>query len=391
MTTVEATITSARAAHHQQVTTSAASEQSAQSALKAARANLSVLQEGARTEERTQTQAALQVAEANCRKANADLTRYTRLHGAGAISNGELDQYVTARDVAAANLQSARAAAEMQRNGTRRQDLEQAQERVRQAEEALRQARAARAQDAVRKADLDVAIANRAQNRVKLADVEAARASLKQAQNTLATAQQAVSDAVIRAPFSGRISARLAEPGQVVASSTVVLRLVTTDGVFFEPSVPDDQASAVRVGQPVDVKVDGCPNRVFAGTVSRVYPMSSSENRSVTIRVTIPDGHGLLRPQVFATGGIRTETHQRAVLVPRSAVVSTSNGDATLSRVYTVSNGVAHERKITQGLSAKDEAWVEVTGIGGNTPVVVQGLSGIGDGARVTVNSSISN
>ncbi len=389
-TTSEVSITAARAAYGQQVTSSAAGEQSADSALKAARANLSALQEGARSEERQQTQATLRVAEANCRKAGADLKRYRRLHDAGAISDGELDQYVTASDVADANLQAAQAAAEMQQNGTRRQDVEQAQERVRQAEEALRQARASRAQDTVRMADLKTAVAGRAQIRVRQADVESAGAALQQARNSLAIARQAVEDAVVTAPFSGRISARSAEPGQVVSSATVLFRLVSADGVYFEPSVPDDGVGRIHVGQRVDVSVDGMPGKTFAGAVSRIYPAGSSANRSVSLRITILSGRTLLRPLMFAVGRIYTETRRGVVLAPKAGISSATGDDASAGRLFTVQQGVAREHHVTVGISTGDGAWAEVTGIPVNAAVIVQGLNGLADGAKVTVNDRIA-
>jgi len=97
---------------------------------------------------------------------------------------------------------------QLQQQGNRRQDVEQAQEKVRQAEESLRQAEAARSTDAVKKADLETARAQRAQDSVKLADVQAAKAALQQAQNTLTIARQAVADTVVTSPIAGRISPR---------------------------------------------------------------------------------------------------------------------------------------------------------------------------------------
>ena len=386
-TTTGAGISAARAAYEQQVTTSAAAVQSAESAVKAAQANLSALQEGARSEEREQTQAALKVAQANFRNAEADMKRYKALHAVGYVSDAEFDQHSTAHDVAEANLQAAQAAAKMQQNGTRRQDLEQAQERVRQADDALRQARAGQAQDAVRKADLQTAIANRAQDRVRLADVQAAQAALEQSQDSLAIARQAVSDAVVRAPFSGRISARSAEPGQVVSSATVVLKLVTADCVYFEPSVPEDQIGLVHVGQRVAVSVDSIADRVFGGLVSKVYPTSSSANRSVPIRVNIGGSGGMLRPQAFATGRIETEAHPHVVLAPKASILADTGEGSGSGRVFTVEGGVARVRKVKAGLASSDGAWIEVAGIGADTPVIVQGLDGLADGAQVAVNN----
>jgi HlyD family secretion protein len=383
-------IDSAHAAYEQQVATSSAQVRSAQSALTSARANLSTVQEGARPEERLQTEASLTSAQANYKKAQADVNRYEKLHNAGAVSDAEMDQYRNTRDVALANLNSAQAALKLQQEGNRRQDIDQAQEKVRQAEESLRQAVAARSTDAVKKADLDTAIASKAQNRVKLADVQAAQAALEQAQKTLAIARQAVADALVIAPISGRISVRSAEPGQVVKSDTVLLHLITLNSVYFEPSVPDIALGAIKTGQPVDVQIDTYPGHLFQGTITRIYPQASSTNRSVPLRVTVPNTRGLLRPNMFAQGKITTEVHRNAVLAPQAALVQTngasshSESEPTTS-VFTVENGVARQHTVTTGLSADKGDWVEVKGLSARATVIVLGQNGLKDGEKVAV------
>lgn len=381
----EAAIVSAQAAYDQQRTTSRTNVASAESALKSAQANLSTVQEGARTEERLQTQATLNQAEADYKKALSDYNRYNKLHNAGAVSDAELDQYVNTRDVKLAALNSARAALQMQQRGNRQQDITQAREKVRQAEESVRQTQAALAQDAVKKADLVTALANRAEIKVKLADLQAAQAALQQAQSALSIARQAVDDTVVRAPFTGRVSTRSAEPGQVVTSSTTLLHIVNTDTVYFEPSVPDNVVRLVRIGQPLRVAVDTYPGRTFNGIVTRVYPSADAASRTFPVRVTISNANGLLRPQMFATGRIGIETHKGVVLAPRAAIVHTDNANGGSDHLFTVENDVAKDHRVQVGLSSEDDAWREVSGIGSSAAVIVQGLQGLADGAKVKV------
>ena len=384
-------IASARAAYDQQVATSSANVRSAQSALNSAKSNLSTVQEGARPEERIQTQAALASAEANFKKAQADVTRYGKLHDAGAVSEAEMDQYRNTLDVAQANLNSAKAALQLQQQGNRRQDVEQAQEKVRQAEESLRTAQAARSTDAVKKADLETAIAQKAQDSVKLADVQAAKAALQQAQNTLTIARQAVADTVVRAPIAGRISARSAEPGMIIKSDTILLHLITLDSVYFEPSVPDTTMGKIRVGQRVDVRIDTYPGQIFAGTITKIYPQGSSTSRSVPLRVTLQNTQGMLRPNMFAQGAIVTDRHDGVVLAPRAALIQTTDASGNLTgktALFSVEDDVAHEHMVTPGLSTDKGDWIEVKGIPRKSEVVILGQNGLKDGQKVVTTVS---
>ncbi len=382
VTNVTAGIDSARASLAQQLASSEAQIKSAESALASAKASLSTTLEGARPEERNQTQAALAVAQANYAKSESDLKRYKRLHDAGAISDADFDQYLNSRDIALANLNSAKATLRLQNEGNRAQDIDRAREAVRQAEENLRQTRAQSATNEMRRADLETAIATQKQNNVKLADIKSAKASLLEAQSTLEIAERAVADTLVRSPITGRISQRLAEPGQVVTSSTVLLHVVSTGELYFEPSVPDASSGDLRVGEPVSVQVDAYPGRVFSGAVASVYPQSSNTNRSLPIRVVLENQDGQLKPNMFAHGNVTTLTHKSVVLIPAKALLSKESK----TQVFVYLDGKAKVRSVTLGISSPDGTFVEVDGIQPNDHLIVSGLKSISDGQPVTVD-----
>jgi len=325
--------------------------------------------EGERPEERKQTEAALASAEASCRKAESDLQRYKKLHDAGAISDAEYDKYVNSRDVALADLNSKRAALRLQQEGNRRQDIKQARETVKQAEEALQQANAARA----------TAVAARRQNNVKLADIDAAKASLQEAISAVAIAQQALGDAVVRSPIAGRVSERTAEPGQVISSATTLLHVVSLNTVFFEPAVAGSDLASIKVGQPVSLRVDTYPDQTFLGSVTKIYPQSSSETRTTSLRVTLPSSDGKLRPNMFAQGTIIVQTHRSITIVPIAAVIT----KADKQQVLVVEGGIAHVRNVAIGLSTDKGLSIEVQGLSPGASVITSGQDGVEDGQKV--------
>jgi RND family efflux transporter MFP subunit len=382
LTSTKTTINSAKAAYEQQVAQSESTVQSARAALKSANESLSEEVEGDREEQRTETQASLDTAQANFKKAKTELERYKQLHNAGAISDSDMDTYQNNYDTAEASLKSAKAAAAMQERGNRRQDIAQSQQKVLQAEETLRQAIAARATDKEKKADLEAALAGVADNKVKLAQIKSAQATLNQSLATLAIAKQAIKDAVLTSPISGFAYNRSAEPGQIVTSGTTLINIVSLDNIYYEPAIPNSQMDAVHLGQPVQVNVDTYPSKTFLGSITRIYPQSSSSNRSVSIRVSISNSNRLLRPGNYASGIITTALHRHVILVPSAAVQD--NTDASGSYVYVVENGIAHQRAVTKGITSAKGDIVEVKGISAGSQVIVDGLTGMADGQKVT-------
>jgi HlyD family secretion protein len=387
VTNVKAGIDSASASLAQQVASSQAQIKSAESALASAKASLSTTLEGARPEERNETQASLAVAQANYAKAESDLKRYKHLHDAGAISDADFDQYQNSRDIALANLNSAQAALRLQNEGNRAQDIDRAREAVRQAEETLRQNRAQSATNEMRRADLETAIATRKQNNVKLADIQSAKASLLEAQSTLAIAEQAVADTIVRSPITGCISQRLAEPGQVVTSSSVLLHVVSTGQVYFEPSVPDSSSSDLRVGEPVSVQVDAYPGRFFSGSVTSIYPQSSTTNRSLPIRVVLGNRDGQLKPNMFAHGDVTTLTHKNVIIIPTKAILTKDSK----TQVFVYKDGKAKVRSVNLGISSPDGNSTEVNGIQPQDEVIVSGLKSISEGQIVNPQIDAAN
>ncbi len=375
------------AAYEQQQVNTRTGIESAQAALEAAKAQLSQVREGARSQEVRRAETQVKIAKANVQKAQSDVRRNRDLAKEGALSQSTLEQYETAAEVANEQLRAAQEALSLIKEGARTQEVTQAEQAVRQAEERLRQAQAAASLDKVRKADVETARAGLAQNDVRRAEVQAARAALQQAVSSQAIARKALADAFIRSPIAGQVAARTGEPGQIVSPGTPILRVVSLDQVFFEPSLPDRELGGVRVGQTVEVKVNAFPGRVFAGTVTKVYPSGSQSSRSFPIRVTISNPDRLLRPQMFAQGRIRTAEQKGAVVVPVAALLRDSKDD-TKARVFVVESGAAHERAITIGMTTPDDLWVEAKGIESGAAVVVSGQRALGDGDSVSAKDA---
>jgi len=387
--TSQSGVKAASAAYAQQRVTTRTGIEAAQAALESAQAQLSQVREGARTQEIRRAQEQVTIAQAQLDKAQADSARYRTLTKQGAAAKATLEQFETAERVAQAQLRAAQEALSLVKEGARSQEVVQAEQAVRQAEERLRQAKAAAAMDDVRAADLESARAGMAQIDVRAAYVQAARAALHQAQSSAAIARKALADAFIRSPLSGRVASRTAEPGQVVSPGAPILRVVALNSVGFEPAVPARELASIRVGQPVEVIVGNPSDTPFQGRVAVIYPAGAEQSRTFTIRISIDNKRGLLRPGMFARGRIQVEQHANALLVPKGALLrDTAEGAREdQARVFTVENSKAVEHRVVTGLESDDGQWVEVRGLSDGAQVVIQGQHGLTDGEQVTIGT----
>ncbi|NEO70290.1 biotin/lipoyl-binding protein, partial [Moorena sp. SIO3H5] len=163
----------------------------AQAQLAEAQANLEKLLAGNRREDIAQGLARLEKAQANLQEADDDLQRNQELATAGAISVKEFNQARTARDTAEAGVNEAKQALLLLKAGARPEDIAQARARVMQRQQSLKLAQAG----------------------ARPEDIAQARARVMQAEGAVQNAKAQIADTVIRAPFTGIVARKYADPG----------------------------------------------------------------------------------------------------------------------------------------------------------------------------------
>jgi HlyD family secretion protein len=201
--------------------------------LRAAQARLTELRRGARPEELSQAEAALRAAQRRREDASLDAQRARNLFEGGAVSRQSLDKAVTALTVAESGLDQAVQTLAMVREGPRVETIH--------------------AQEAV---------------------VEQARANVARADATLA-------NAVIRAPFPGRVTVRHREAGETVSPGAPVLTLLDPDDRWVRIYVREDQIGAVQIGMAAQITSDTYPGRVYDGHVTFIGSEAEFTPRNV--------------------------------------------------------------------------------------------------------------
>ena len=221
---------------------------------------------------------------------------------------------------------------------------------------------------------------------VPLKDFQQAEATLIQAQNDLRSTQTALEAArnklrilgltdeaitafqekgrinpetTILAPIAGTVVQRKIGPGQYVNSgaSDPVFVIGDLSTVWLTAFVRETEASAVSVGQELTFNLLALPGRTLTGRINYVAAAIDPATRRLTVRTTVDNASGQLKPEMFATVTIYAPGEQPSVGVPKQALIY--EGDQV--RVW-----VAHEdksielRQIKTGLTNGD--LVEVHG-----------------------------
>lgn len=228
----------------------------------------------------------------------------------------------------------------------------------------------------------------RTQGEVAAHTVLVARSSLQQARAQLALAEKAVKDVIVEAPFAGYISERRVSVGEFVQPSTAVVTLLRIDPLRLQLTIPAVQAGQVRVGQTVRARVDAFPDQVFEGRITAVNPAIAAQSRSFRVEARIPNPGAALKPGMFAVATIDQGRTERALLVPRRAVVEDVNTNSF--RVFVIDADNKAQLRVVQ-LAARQstpQSTKVLTGIKEGERVATSNLADLYDGAPVTVTAS---
>ncbi len=238
---------------------------------------------------------------------------------------------------------------------------------------------------------------------VPLKEVQNARAALDAAENDVRSAEVALEAArnrlrifgktdqeitdfqekgtidpstLITAPIGGTIVQRKVGPGQYVGSGSTdpVFIIGDLSTVWVVAFIRETEAPLVHVGQAIYFTVLAYPDRSFPANISYVAAALDPTTRRLLVRATVNNSAGLLKPEMFASVKILTGEGDKAVAVPRDAIIY--EGEA--ARVWVVrdkDNEKAIElRRIKVGLT------------NGN---MVEVLKGLAPGDRVVTKGSL--
>ena len=204
---------------------------------RAARAALQDLEAGSRDEEIMQAEAALARMQAEEVRAADEAVRMERLIRKEVVSQRDMDMAVAARDASAAA--------------------------VREARERLRLLKAGARPDAVLQA----------------------RANLESAAASHALAASRLADTRLYAPLVGQVTAKHAEPGEMLAAGSPVLTVTSLDDTWIRAYIPETELGRIKLGQTVKITSDTWPDKTYQGTVSFIAQQAEFTPRNVQTQV----------------------------------------------------------------------------------------------------------
>ena len=223
------------------------------------------------------------------------------------------------------------------------------------------------------------------------ARLEQQRSEVIVAERQVASWQQQLDDTIIRAPFSGIVTSKNAQPGEMISpisagggfTRTGICTIVDMASREIEIDVNESYINRVTAGQPVQATLDAYSDWKIPCKVIAIIPTADRQKSTVRVRV----GFEKLDPRILPEMSVKVAFREsaegspmitRAVMVPKSAVQKKDGKDVVL----VVQNGRAERRAVSVG-GASDGEVVVTAGLASGEKIIVDWLPGLAEGMAV--------
>lgn len=239
-------------------------EEKAQSsaATETARANLDAIRNWPRQEEVAQARAAVAAAQADMSNAEATYSRAEKLRENGDLSMQEYDQAKYRMENMRARLDAEKKRLDLLLNGSRKEEIRAAEERLRQATEAERLVLAG----------------------PRVEEIADARAQLAEAKARVEQIKIQLSEGDVLSPANAVAEVISIRPGDLLAPNQTVARLLEKDQIWVRIYIPEPQLGLVKVGQKAEIKVDTFRDRTFNGVIEQINSQGEFTPRNIQSR-----------------------------------------------------------------------------------------------------------
>lgn len=244
-------------------------------------------------------------------------------------------------------------------------------------------------QQLVSRSQYDQAIAQRDSLRAQL---DTARRNVTVAGNQLAIANLGVDNNVVRAPFSGVVTAKAAQPGEIVSplsagggfTRTGIGTIVDMESLEIEVEVGEAFIGRVQPKMPVEATLNAYPDWKIPAEVIAIVPTADRGKATVKVRVALEQKD----PRIVPEMGVRVSFLEQAradaaekpqgVRVPANAVVERDGAPV----VFVMADDSVQQRAVKPGIALNEDRQL-LQGVRAGEAVVTRPPDTLRDGSKV--------
>lgn len=204
--------------------------------------------------------------------------------------------------------------------------------------------------------------------------------------------KQQLDDMIIRAPFAGVVTAKNAQPGEMISTMsaggftrTGICTIVDMTSLEIEVDVNESFINRIQPQQPVEATLDAYPDWRIPGKVIAIIPTADRQKATVKVRVGFDQLDDRILPDMAVKVAFRSVDDGKAapasgsVIVPKAAIQNRDDRDV----VWVVRDGRVERRAVTIAQTNGDESTI-AAGLSAGEKVVANPPAGLVDGAKIS-------
>lgn len=216
--------------------------------------------------------------------------------------------------------------------------------------------------------------------------LEVALAADKSSKATVRRLQDQLGYSRIIAPFSGVITKRNIDIGNLVdagSSTKLLFTMAKSDPLRVYVFVPQNYAPQIKIGNKAQVTLKEMPGQTFDGTIVRTADSIDTATRTMQVEVNLPNRDGKLLPGAYVDVAIkgRAGDQSAALTVPSNALLFRPEGP----RVAVVgADGKVHLQPVVIGRELGVDVQLS-SGITAQDKLIINPPDALNDGDAVSV------
>jgi RND family efflux transporter MFP subunit len=211
----------------------------------------------------------------------------------------------------------------------------------------------------------------------------------------MSVAERNLDDTIVRAPFSGIVTVKAAQPGEMVSpvsagggfTRTGIGTIVDMDSLEIQVDVNENFINRVRPDQQASAKLNAYPDWQIPAHVIAVIPTADRSKGTVTVRLALDQKDARILPEMGVRVSFLADPSQDAGGKPASGVSLSSNavqGSGATGVVFVVHEDTLERRTVRLGASSGDSVTV-LSGLAAGERVAVGDSAQLKDGVKIRV------
>jgi RND family efflux transporter MFP subunit len=221
---------------------------------------------------------------------------------------------------------------------------------------------------------------------------DTARTALDVARAAVLFAQSNENDTIVRSPFSGVVTDKVAQVGEIVAPAaagggdtrTGIATIVDMDSLEVQVDVSENYIDRVRAGEKANIALNAYPDWAIPAAVIAVIPTADQSKGTVKVRIAINTKDPRILPQMGARVSFQTGPASgpigHALTVPPQAI----SGNGADGTVFLIEGDAVLARPVKVGLRTANSVTI-ISGVAAGDRLAVGDLTKLRDGAKVSV------